>query len=163
MTLRLRISIVAILGVAMIAGYFGWRHYERQLGAAKVEARDAKLAAEATQRILEQVQRDAQVNLETVAGLRAERDRLADSLADRPIPTIRVCNPSRSGGLPAASGASTGTSQGATAGRADPPVPAGDSGRDITAELSVIAEVAERLAAQDRALLVRERGFGDGR
>lgn len=151
---------LGILGIAGVALYFTWQHKERQIGAARVEARDAKLAQEQAERNLEQVKHDLQVNADAVASLESERGRLAGDLAARPVPAIRLCPaPSSGRGLPSPAGPAGTVSEGAAARRDDPPVPTRDSGRDITAELQLIALVAEQLAAQDRALLKRERGL----
>lgn len=160
MSLYARIVAVSLFGLAAVAGYALWQHHVEQLGAAKVEARDAKVALEATQRVLEQIKRDFKTNEDAVDGLQAERDRLARDLAARPTPSIRVCvaAPSGGGGLSAAAGAAGAAREGAAEGGERARVPGGDSvGVDIGSGVQLLAVVVEQLAAQGRALLERER------
>jgi hypothetical protein len=156
-TLRFKVAAIALLVVGCIGAYFVWKHKVEQLGAARVETRDMRAALEAKQRELEQVQRDAKTNEDAANALQAEKDRLAAALAEQPAPVIRLCPAAPSGRLPAAARV-PGVAGEATAGRGNgASVPAGDQpGIDVGPGLLVIARVADRLAAQDRALLERE-------
>lgn len=157
---RLELLLAAALGIGLLWGYYHWRGVQREIGAARVEAADAKAVAAEKQRQLEQLAHEKQTNEDAVNALQIERDRLAADLAAVPAPVIRVCNePRRSGGLPAAPQAAGPVGEGATGGGSVDPVSPGDQPRDIGPELLVIAEVAERVSAQNRALLQRERGL----
>jgi Sec-independent protein translocase protein TatA len=156
-TLRIKIAAIALLIVGGIALYVAWKYHVEQLGAARVETRDMRAALEAKQRELDQIQRDSKTNEDAVNALQAEKDRLAATLADQPAPVIRMCEPARSGRLPAAAVPPGKPSEAAADRGGSASVPVGDqSGIDVGPGLLVIAEVADRLAAQDRALLKRE-------
>lgn len=159
MSLRLKLIAIALFGLAAVAAYTFWKHHVEQLGAAKVEARDAKLALEAKQREIEQIERDFKTNEDAINGLRAERERLARDLAARPVPSIRLCvaAPSGGGGLSAAAGAPGAARESAAEGGERPGLPGGDSGGvDIGSGVQLLAVVAERVDAQLRAMQKRE-------
>lgn len=164
MTLRLKLIALGLLGIAVVSGYFAWQHYERQVGAAKVEARDAKLALAAEREAREQERQDAKATEDAVNGLQAERDRLRDDLAARPVPSLRLCvsAPGSGSGVRATPGAAGGASPGAPTGRDGAEVPTGAvAGPDVGGELQLVALVADELAAQVRALLEREHALNE--
>lgn len=161
MSLRFKLTALGLFGAACVGLYLAWHHHVEQLGAAKVEARDARLALEAKQRVLEQIQRDAKTNEDAVNALHAENDRLAAALAAAPAPVIRVCEPARGSGLPAAPGPAGGAREAAAGGGGVPGVPRGDQPSvDIGPGVQLLAELGERLSAQLRAIQERERSLG---
>lgn len=162
MTLRFKLIAIALFGVAAVGGYLAWQYHVEQLGAAKVEARDLKIALEAKQRELEQIQRDAKTNEDAVNDLQAERDRLAATVAATPAPVLRLCVGPASGGsgLPAAAGTAGVAREAAAEGGERASVPGGDQpGPDVGAGVQLLAIVVEQLAAQERALLEREEAL----
>jgi hypothetical protein len=160
MSLRFKIEFAAILGLAGIGLFIHFVYYERQIGAKEVEAADAKAVAAERQKEAEQAKRDLKVNQDATDALKAERDRLAD-IAARPAPVIRVCdNPPSGTGVPATASSTSGSGQGTTPAGSVSQVPGGtNQGVDIGPAVQLLAIWAERLAAQDRALLERERGL----
>lgn len=158
MTLRAKlVALVSLLAVGAII-YAAWHYHVEQLGAAIVRAADARAALAAKELELEQIQRDAKTNSEAVDALQAERDRLSAALAEQPAPVVRVCAAPARGGLPTAAGAPGKPSEAAAARGSGASVPTGvEPGPDIGPGLRLIATVSDRLAAQERALLERER------
>jgi type II secretory pathway pseudopilin PulG len=160
LTLRAKIIAAGILGIALVGAYFAWKYHVEQIGAARVETRDAQAALAAMQRTLEQVQSDAKTNEDATHALQAEKDRLAATLADQPAPILRVCEPAPSSRLPTAPVAPRKPRETAPAGGSSASVPTGDQpGRDIGGELQLIAIVSDRLSAQLRAMQSREEGL----
>ena len=155
----LKIGIGAAALLALGIAVHLWDAREKALGAAKVEAADAKALAVSARLKASQALADAQTNKDAVSGLQKERDALAAALA-KPLPRL-VCHSTGDRGQ-----ALTQTSP---AGAAGPPAPAGGAdsgvrdgdqpGVDLAPDVRLIAAVGESLSAQNRALLAREHGL----
>ena len=163
MNLRLKIEILAagLVGIGLIYGYFTWQHKQREIGAARVEAADAKAVAAEKERQAEQLQREQDATNDAINALQAERERLEARLSATPI-SVRLCpSPaSSSGRLPTASSSTGSISTPASAGGTVSGVPEGTvAGPDIGPQLRDLALVCELGSAQIRAILARERGL----
>jgi len=153
----LRAKLIALIALLAIGGaiYAAWAYHERSLGSKEIEARDAQAAVAALQRENEQLRRDAKTNEDVANALQAEKDRLAAALADPPV--IRVCEPASSPTVPAKAPAPRKPRQAPAAGGSSASVSTGaPAGVDIGPGVQLISRVADRLAAQERALLQRE-------
>ena len=85
------LALGGLLVAGLVAGYFGWQHHERALGAALVEAADAKAVAE-------QREKDARLSAELVARQAAELDALRNRAATiitriERVPVTTGCGP----------------------------------------------------------------------
>lgn len=153
----LKIGFIAAAALALILAVHLWDAREKALGAAKIEAADARaLAASAVQRAAQALV-DIQTNKDAVDGLQKERDRLAALLA-LPQPRL-VCHADRSGQTPSTTVVAGGAIQTAASAGASDSLRAGDPGVDISPDVLTLAGVAEALASQNRALLAREHGL----
>ena len=162
MTLQAKaIALVSLLAIGAIC-YAAWSYHQQQIGAAKIEARDALAALNAKQRELEEVQRNAKATQDAADALQAEKDRLVAALAD-PAPVIRVCSAPDGGSRlrPAATAPAKPSEAAAARGDGASVSDGTQPGPNIGAELQLIALVADRLAAQDRALLELRRAAED--
>jgi hypothetical protein len=146
--------------LVLVLGYWGWESHVKALGAAQVEARDARALADQRLSQIATLKHEAQVNEDAKTALQAENNRLA-ALAAKPIGPVRLCLP--------ASHSSTGTAPATVAGGTEPPSPTGRgvSGvptgvaeqPDLGPALQQLALRADQLSAQVRALLAREQGL----
>jgi len=154
-TLRAKLIGAAVLLAALVGGYAAWKYHVEQLGAERYKTQAAETALDAMRRTLAQVQNDAQANEAAANALQAEKDRLTAALADAPV--LRLCEPTGGGGLPAKAPAPRKPRQAPATGGSSAGVPTGaTAGVDIGPGVQLLALVADRLAAQERALLQRE-------
>ena len=155
----LKIGIGAAALLALGIAVHLWDAREKALGAAKVEAADAKALAVSARLKASQALADAQTNKDAVSGLQKERDALAAALA-KPQPHL-VCHSTGGGGQTVTTpSVADGTQQTAPAGGPVTVVRDGDqSGVDVSTDVRLIAAVGEALASQNRALLAREHGL----
>ena len=153
-----------LVGIGLVVGYFQWQHKQREIGAARVEAADAKAVAAEKERQAEQLQREQDATNDAINALQAERERLTADLLAKPAPVARLCipTPRDSSGLPGKAGTASSASEAATIVGNSADVPGGIiAGPNIGEGLRDIALLAERLGSQNRALLFREKGLSD--
>lgn len=156
----LKIGLYAAVLAGLLGLYAAWTHHERDLGAARVEAADAKALAERRLQDAVQARKDVKTNEDAIHALQTENESLA-ALAAKPAPVVRLCRgQANSGPTPAPTGTAGGTIPATPAAGDVQPVPGGtDLGPDIGAGLQAAMIRADQLSAQVRALLEREAGL----
>lgn len=148
-----RVACYAALAALLVLELHRWDDHVRGVEDAKLEAQDAKAAAT-------RAKQEAAINRGAVNELAAARKRLTD-LESQPVPDVRLRKPRAAAPDSSARvAAAVGTGSGPAGGGNGARVPDGsDLGPDLGPSLYLIADVAEALAIQNRALLARARGL----
>lgn len=148
----LEIAAVVILGIAIAL----FIHHERETGAAKLDAADAKALVAAKSQADAQTQLNIERAAKAEAGADHDQQIVNDYRAAHPDGAVRLCHADNSvPGVPAAGGAVGGTQDSGAGSSSLSGVPASVAGPDISGGLAIIVRAASRLAIQDREFQAR--------
>jgi len=147
--------------LALLIGLGLLHHHGYRKGVDAERARYEAGLAEAGQRYAAQVERDARTNQEAVSAYESEVAHLRAAAV--PVGPVRLCrDPVRAGEVPAVPRVAAGTGGSAAAAGSVPGVSGGTAvGPDIGPGLQLIADRGDRLSAQVRHLLERNRKLSE--